>query len=204
VKSTSSAAAFALALAFMLPSLGRAQLILDTGTPTGTTNYVISTASSIEGEFAATTGEKVTQLSAYLTNPPGDNYAGDFFTFNIYSGLRTTGNRITPVFTTTATYSGNGWNTATGLNYTFPATGDYWLAIQGSSTGITYDAPSSSNTGTVPALAFASSSTSSNYYTTGTTDIGLRVTVAPEPSTWTMLLGGLALLAFWGCRARRA
>jgi hypothetical protein len=197
------ASALSLVFTCLLSGFGHAQILLDTGTPNGNSIYVISTASSIEAEFAGTKGQTITQLSAYLTNPPGDNYSGDFFTFNLYSSLRTTGNRTNPIFSTTATFTGNGWNTASNLSFVLPSTGDFWLAVQGSSPGITYDAPSSANTGGAPALAFAFSSTASNYYTISSPGIGLAVTAAPEPTSWALLLGGLASLLLWLRRPSR-
>lgn len=192
--------ALALATAFVLPGLASAQLILDTGVPSGSTGtFVLNSASSLAGEFSITAGTNVTQLSAYLTQGVGQS--GTTFIFDIYSSLRTTGNRVAPVFMSLGTYTGTGWNSAT-VNWTPTTTGNYWLALQ-ASTPNAFDVPgeASTSTGTLPALAFASSSTSSDYYsTTGAPGIGLQITAAPEPSTWAMLLGGLGLMAFWRMR----
>ncbi len=185
-----------LAAAFTLPNIASAQFILDTGVPNGGTGtFVLNSSSSLAGEFAATTNETITQLSAYLTQ--GVSQSGTSFIFDIYSSLRTTGNRVSPVFTTTATYTGTGWNVAN-VNWTPTANGDYWLALQTSS-GNSFDATgeASNSTGTLPAIAFAASSNSNDYYTVSTTSpIGLEITATPEPSSWA--LGFLALgLAFY-------
>jgi hypothetical protein len=175
-----------LAATLLLPGFAHAQILLDTGAPPSPagTNYIVSAASSIAAEFSATAGETVTQLSAYLA----PNAGGSAFTFDIYSGLRTTGNRVQPVYIDNGTFTSTGWTSST-ANWIVPATGNYWIALQ-ATTGNSFDAPAetSTSTGTVPALAFASSSTSSYYYTLSSSPIGLQVTATPEPTSWVLAL----------------
>jgi hypothetical protein len=178
---------FCVVASLLLPGLAHAQsFILDTGTPTipASANYVIGGSSSIAVEFSATAGQDVTLLSAYLT--PGTG--GSAFTFDIYSSLRTSGNRVSPTYVDTGTFTSAGW-TSSAANWVVPTTGNYWLALQGS-TGNNFDAPAetSTSTGTVPALAFASASSSSFYYATASTPIGAQITATPEPSSWLLAL----------------
>ena len=190
----------------LLPGLAHAQsFILDTGTPGQTsTDYVIGGSSSIAVEFYATAGETITDLSAYL----GPDTGGSNFTFDIYSPLRTTGARGSALYVDTGTFTGttDSWITSN-ANYTIATSGDYWLALQGS-TGNNFDAPAETGTttGTVPALGFASSGSSSFYYTASDTPIGVEITATPEPSAWLLALvcvGMFAGLRFAVLRARR-
>jgi hypothetical protein len=177
-----------LVVTFLLPGLAQAQsFILDTGTPPSSppAEYTIGGSSSIAVEFAANAGQQVTQLAAYLA--PGTG--GSNFTFDIYSSLRTSGNRVSATYVDTGTFTGGtGWVTSN-ANWTVPTTGDYWLALQGS-TGNNFDAPAETGTttGTVPALGFASASSSSFYYATGNYPIGVEITATPEPSSWLLAL----------------
>ncbi len=177
------------------PGLAHAQsFILDTGTPSSTppAEYVIGGSSSIAVEFAATAGETVTQLAAYLAPDTG----GTNFTFDIYSSLRSTSNRVGAIYVDTGTFNPSTPSTGTWVsssaNWVVPTTGDYWLALQGS-TGNNFDAPAETGTatGTVPALGFASAGSSSFYYTASSTPIGVEITATPEPSSW--LLGLVAI-----------
>jgi hypothetical protein len=189
-----------LVAALLVPSLAHAQFILDTGTPPSSppAEYVIGGSSSIAAEFFATAGQKVTLLSAYLAPDTG----GSNFTFDIYSSLRSTSNRVTATYVDTGTFTSTGW-TSSVANWTVPTTGDYWIALQGS-TGNNFDAPaeSSTTTGTVPALAFASASSSSFYYSTSSTPIGIQVTATPEPASWLLALVCVGAFAGLRCAAQ--
>jgi len=192
------------------PGIADAGFVLDTGTPTGSgAPVILGTAQWLAGEFAVTAGQDITGLSAYLTQGVGE--PGDTFTFDVYSSAGFTGRSSgrTVVYTTTGTFTGNGWNTAS-VNWTPTTTGDYWLALQVSSTTQTkgLDAPveaSASGTGTAPAIAFAylGSGTSSEYTTAGAPAIGLEVTAAPVPLPPAIWLLGSGLLGCAGTMARR-
>jgi hypothetical protein len=194
----------------LAPGVASANFVLDTGTPTGTgAPVVLSTAQWLAGEFAVTAGEDITDLSAYLTQGVGQ--PGDKFTFDIYSSTGFTGRASgrTVVFSATGTFTANGWNT-TAVNFTPTTSGDYWLALQVSSTTQTkgLDAPveASGGTGTVPAIAYAylGAGTSSEYTTTAAPAIGLEVTAAaPVPLPPAIWLLGSGLLGFAGTMARR-
>ncbi len=187
--------------ALILP--GRAQqFILDSGTPTSGTYPILSNSEWFAGEFAATAGETITQLSAYLTSMTGN---GDHFAFDIYSDnggsfLNTRNSSLSPSLTATGTYSAPGWS-STSVNWTVPTTGNYWLAIEGNTPGTrnlpTFDVEeeTSSSTGTEPALAFAYD-TGTQFKTSGAPPIGLEVTI-PEPAVGPLALLGLLVLSAW-------
>jgi len=191
--------------ALNLPRLAVAQSFdLDTGTPAGTAFPILNNSTWYAAEFAATAGQTVTGLSAYLTSMTGngDNFAFDIYTDNNGSFLSTRNSSLSQYLelAATGTYSSPGWSSVS-ASWTVPATGLYWLAIEGDTAGThnlpTYDAQEevSATTGTAPALAFALD-TGTQFKTSGAVPIGLEVTVqnAPEPAAAPLaLLGGLVI-----------
>lgn len=198
----------AIAAVALLPGIASASFILDTGTPTGTgAPVLLNTSQWLAGEFDVTAGEtgQAYALSAYLTQGVGE--PGDTFTFDIYaagSGFTArASSREAPLYTGTGTFKANGWNFSS-TDWTPSTAGDYWLALQVSSTTETkgLDAPveTSSSTGTVPAIAFAYAPSSGQYTLTGAPDIGLEVTAVPLPAAFWLLGSGMIGL---GAMARR-
>jgi hypothetical protein len=197
--------------AFVLPNRADAQFILDTGTPAGISSPILSTSQWFAGEFAATQGETITQLSAHLTA----GGVGNTFTFDIFSDdsgafLNTRNAQLSSLLEigATGTYTASGWNSST-INWAFPATGDYWFAIEENSTVThnkpTFDMPteSSTNTGTVPALAFAIDS-GVQFSTTNAVPVGLEITIAPEPANYGLIgMAALVALSVWTAKRRK-
>jgi len=181
------------------------QFVLDTGTPASSTFPIVSNADWYAAEFYATAGETITDLSAYLTSMTGN---GDNFAFDVYTdgsgGFLSARNSALSgflAFSAIGTFSAAGWNT-TSVDWVVPASGDYWLAIEGDTAGThnlpTFDAQkeTSVSTGSAPALAFAGD-TGTGFKTSNGAPIGLEVTAAtvPEPAGWWFLAGG-GILAF--------
>ena len=198
-------AAAALALSATLPQVASADmLVLDTGSPGGTGAAILSTNSYVAGEFALTAGETVTGLGAYLTKGTGQQ--GDTFVFDIYadgSGFtQLPRSRENPLFSVTGTYTHDGWNSAA-VDWTALSNGNYWLALQVSSTtqtkGLDVPFESVGATGPAPALGFATAGTSHQYaiQTPSQAGFGLQVTVsqAPLPAAAWLLLSGCTALA---------
>ncbi len=205
VKVFATAAGFA---AFaLLPGMASASLVLDTGTPSGSSgSFVLSSSSWLAGEFTTTTAENIGSLSAYLTQGVGQ--PGDTFTFDIDTGsnfLNTRTAQRTVVDSVTGTFTANGWNT-TATNFNLAA-GTYWLALQVASPTNTkgLDAPgeASATTGTAPALAFAYAGTNGQFTTNGAPAIGLQINASPVPLPASLWLLGSGLLGGLGWSARR-
>jgi hypothetical protein len=205
------ASAGAVAAALLLPGIASASFVLDSGTPTSNSaqpDALLSSAQWIAAEFAVTSpGVQITQLAAYLTQGVGT--IGDTFTYDIYSATGFTGrsNQRELVYSTTGTFSNNGgWNSVA-ANWTPTVAGDYWVALQVSSTTQTkgLDAPgagittasATSPSGTAPALAFAFTGTNGQYNVESTsaptTPFGIEVTESPVPipAALPLLLSGL-------------
>ena len=200
-----------LAAALLAPGLANAGFVLDTGTPTSNTGSpvtVLSTSQFVAAEFDVTTAnETISQLSAYLTQGVGN--VNDTFNIDIYSANTAFTGRAsgrTLVYSTTGTFTTNGWNNVS-TNWTPTATGDYWVALQVSSTtqtkgldlpgaGIT-TASATTPSGTAAALAFAFAGTNGQYSiestTTPTTPFGIQLTETPVPvpAALPLLLSGL-------------
>jgi len=199
------AVAFAIA-ALQQPGVASASsFILDTGTPTSASLPVLSGADWYAAEFYAAAGETITQLSAYLTEGAGQ--PGNTFTWAIYGPggtfLGRSNTRELPSFTTTGTFTANGWN-STAANYAVTTSGDYWVALQVSGAsqtpGLDLPTESSDNTGTVPALAFAFASSSHAFGLETADPFGIEVSATPLPAAVWLLGSGLLGL---GCLARR-
>jgi hypothetical protein len=170
---------------------------------------VLNGSQWLAGEFAATAGETITSLSAYLDSTATTGN-GSTFTFDIYSGtpfLNTRG--LTPVFTTTATFTANGWNT-TAVDWVPTTSGDYWLALQlpaaSGRNPPAFDAPleTGAGTGTVPALAFAYAGTSGQYTLSNADPIGLEVSAVPLPASVWLFASGLLAGVGTAFRRRRS
>ena len=206
-KSTQSLYA-AIAAACLAPAMAHAGLILDTGTPTGSSSYVLNSSQWFAAEFNATAGETINDLSAYLTQgagQPGNTFKFDIFSATGFTTTRVSTLNLSPVYSTTGTFAANGWNTAA-ANWTVGTTGSYWVAVEVASTtqspGLDLPGETSAGTGTAPAAGFAyySTGTSSLFTTSGAPAVGLQVSAVPLPPALWLLGGGLLGL---GTLARR-
>jgi hypothetical protein len=204
----------ALAAALLSPSMANASFLLDTGTPGGSTNDVVSSSTWYAEEFYVAAGVPVSSLSAYLTN----GTHGATFTFAVYANSGPGGSFLNnsvsnrnadEVASATGTFTTGGWTSAS-VSWTPSTSGDYWLAIQQTSSGATnqFNAPTeaSTSTGTAPALGYAIYSTSagSKYQPSAGHPIGLEVSAVPLPASGWLLVFGLGGLGTMVRRNRKA
>lgn len=209
-KITSIAGALATATV-LLPGIANASFLLDTGIPGGTSApLTLSSTSWVAAEFAATGAETITSISAYLTPALSTTAVNDTFTFNIYSDTGFIGGRSpAPLQSFTGTYTAAGWTT-TSVDWTLPASGNYWLALQVGGTtqptkGLDLPIEASTQTGTEPAEAFAvlNSNTSKRFTTTGALPFGVEVSVSPVPLPAGIWLLGSGLMGLGAMMKRR-
>jgi len=185
------AAVFALTL--LSTGFASAQTLLNTGTPTQfQAPLVISSNPSVAVEFAVTKGETIGQISLYLT--PNISSTG-FVTLDLFSQNLTSTSNPTALTQFQLQVTGSGWNTGS-YDYTIPTTGDYWITLQ-TQTGTAFDAPEEATqpTGPNPAIEFATKNIR-EYSVNNSDSFGIQIDEVPEPSTYAMMLGGLALVGF--------
>jgi hypothetical protein len=192
--------------AAIAPGIASADFVLDTGTPpSGGASVLLNTVNWYAAEFSVTAGTDITSLAAYLTQ--GSGQVGDTYTWDIYStsGTFFGANREPYTYTATGKFTVNGWNT-TSVNWVPTTSGNYWVALQVSSTsqtrGLDLTTESSVTSGTAPAIAFAYAGTNNRYAADTSTGVGIEVSTTPVPlpaSAW-LFAGGL--LGFGALRRR--
>jgi len=200
----------AAAIAAVLPLQAHAYDVVNTGTPTGgmAMANLIDSVDWIAEKFSVTGTTQIDSIAAYLlSNDAGD--VGKTFTIALYANngsnlpaLNFAADSQGQMYQTTATYSGSGWNSVSGLNWTVSA-GSYWVALEaGSSANNVFGlvAPVGAPT-PAQAVAFFPDASTQQYMAGFTSDtFGLQVTAVPEPSSYALMLTSLGLL---GLVARR-
>jgi hypothetical protein len=201
----------ALAGALVAASLASAgasaqQYVLDTGTPTNFTGpSLVDANDTYAAEFSSAAGQTITNIQEFLI--AGLDQVGDTFTISVYSDaagfLGSHGSSA--LYTAQGTYTGDGWNGISNLNWTLATAGNYWVSIEvtggtDSSVGL-YLPQAPSGSGSAPAQAFAFNA-GSGWQTGGAPSFGVRVTEAPLPAAAWLLASGI--LGLFGMGRRKA
>ncbi len=184
-------------------SAAQADLVLDTTGASALSSVAPLTFDSNDfyaAEFSLGDGQTITSIQAYI-NAGNFGKSGDTFSFHLYSA-GSNGLPLTDLYSVDATYQTDGWNGLNNLSVSGLAAGNYWVALETSSSNL--ELPSFIPTGippalgTTPALAYAFSSGSN--YSKMTDTFGVQVTAVPLPAAAWLFGTGLFSLAF---RSRR-
>jgi len=204
----------ALALATTLAAPAHALDLVNSLPPaSGTSVNVISSNDWLAEQFAVSGPVVINSISAFVTSTDSGNDAGKTFTVALYSdnganlpALNWFDTNQGQVAQATVTYSADGWNGVSGLNWSVGA-GHYWLAIEQHGSGNEAGSLLAPTSATPAALAVAFYSGGTGYQATGLSDsFGLRITATPavpEPESLALLLAGLGVVAMLGKGARR-
>lgn len=158
-------------------------------------------------KFSVASTTQIDSILAYVLSNDSANDIGKTFTVALYANsasnlpaLDWSADQQGQLFQAMATYTGDGWNGLSNLNWTIGA-GSYWLALEQSG-----DASNAGSlqlpTGALPAAqAVAFYSGGQNYGADTISDsFGLHITgitpSVPEPSSLALVLGSLGVLAF--------
>jgi hypothetical protein len=192
-------------IALTVPGLANAAFVLDTGTPTSMTmGSTLDGTDFYAAEFNLSAGATVNSIQAYIINA-GLDQPGNTFTVAIYGSDLLTNRYSSQLFAGQATYSSDGWNGLSGVNFTAATAGNYWVALEigASDSAVGLSLPqTAAGGGTAPALAFAFNS-GGVYSSAGALPFGIQVDATapvPLPAAAWLLLSGMAGLA---ARVRR-
>lgn len=177
----------------LLADAAGATTLIDTGTPDGSQlAYALDSSNFLALAFDAPQVWRIDSVAAYLAG----GVLGDHFTVALYQdALGKPGGLLAAA---TVGYGADGWNGASGLAWTLPGAGHYWLALEGVDAALTAPAGGLAMPG---ATAFADGG-NLGYQAYPGIQFGLQAAGAvPEPTTVLLLLAGLGLLA--GTERRR-
>ena len=203
MKTTKTALAGIVVAGFLAPGAANAAFILDTGVPTGAGLPVTLDGNDFyAAEFTLGSGQTITGIQNYMTSGLDDS--GATYTVALYSSSDFGTRAATPIFSSQATFTADGWNGLSNLQLSGLAAGNYWEAVEvgadDSATGLALPMPGGN--GTVPAMAYAFNA-GSGYTSVGAQAIGAQVTVSPVPLPAAVWLLGSGLLGLSAARRGR-
>jgi hypothetical protein len=197
----------AAAIAAVLPLQAHAYDVVNTQVPTNglIMSNTVDSGNWLAEKFSVATTTQIDSVMAYVLSSDAFSDAGKTFTIALYANngsnlpsLNFAADSQGQLFQATATYTADGWNGVSNLNWTV-GPGSYWMALEADASSAAFlQAPS----GALPvAQAVAFYSGGQQYAATGLSDTyGLHVTAVPEPTSLMLILTSLGML---GIAARR-
>ena len=164
-----------------------AAFVVNTGTPTGSLNYVLASNQSLAGFFTLATETTVDAVEGHI-----NGFAGNVVTATIYSNgaTPTAINELFSATFTTVNAPNGAWQGVSGKSWTLAA-GSYWVGFANAGfNSMTNGAPN-------PLTKYAY--TSSGNWTIGAAAMTLGVRISgvpavgnavPEPASWAMMIAG--------------
>jgi hypothetical protein len=203
----------ALALVAAAGTPAHALDLINTAPPsTGASFNAISSNDWLAEKFTVSGPAVINSLEAFLVSTDSANDAGKTFTVALYSNsganlpaLNWFADSQGQLAQATVTYTADGWNGVSGLNWAVGA-GSYWLAIEQYGGGAEAGSLFAATSATPAALAVAFYSGGTGYQATGASDtFGLHISATPavpEPSSMALVLVSLGLIGWSARRAR--
>lgn len=186
--------ATALTAALVAAAPASASTIINTGTPTSSTRYLLSPAQSLAGRFTLTSATTVQAVRGYIFGPAATG------TLSIYSdaNVPTLANLL--FSSNFAIVQGESWQGLSGLSLNLAA-GNYWASFAA-------NVNSSMRSGAPSPLAAYAYTNAGNWYRYDPANVGVQVDgVAglggvPEPMTWALMILGFGVIG--GAMRRRS
>jgi hypothetical protein len=186
-------------LAIVLTNQVRADMIVDTGTPTpSSSDLVLNGAQGWATEFSTTQDREVHSIEGFI-NADSANPDSAMFTVALYGNDAnnlpdTTGE----LFSQQAIFTGDGWNGVQGLNFTLNA-GTYWVAFEVRSADEVANRLADTLQGLMPVsapnpllkTAWSDTSTNFGYSLASGANYDIGVRMVPTPPILLMLVPGL-------------
>jgi hypothetical protein len=197
---TAIASLSATALLALAP-LAQAAAVVDTGTPNGSPigALVFDGSDWVAAQVAFANAATIDAVAGHLLG----GTAGETFDIALYEGGATPG---VPLFATTATFGADGWNGASGLDWTV-APGSYWIEFEVNSNDTLGSTPTTTgalfDTGVAHPVQTATTPDWGFSYDASAQSIGLQVSVVPEPTGALQVLAGMLLLTSMAFARRR-
>ena len=195
IASLSAAALLALA------PLAQAATVVDTGTPNGQAvgSLALDGSDWVAAQVGFADAATIDAIAAHILG----GSAGETFDISLYEGGAAPG---APLFTTTATYGVDGWNGASGLNWSV-GPGSYWIEFEVNWNDTLGSTPTATgallDTGVAHPVQTATTPDWGFSYDASAQSIGLQVSVVPEPTGALQVLAGMLLLTSLGLARRR-
>jgi hypothetical protein len=194
-------ASLSVAALLALAPLAQAATVVDTGTPNGSAvgALVFDGSDWVATQVGFADAATIDAIAAHILG----GTAGETFDISLYEGGAAPGAQL---FTTTATFGADGWNGASGLDWTV-APGHYWIEFEVNWNDTLGTTPTATgallDTGVARPVQTATTPDGGFSYDASAQSVGLQVSVVPEPAGALQLAAGMLLLSSLSLARRR-